>query len=337
MPVTLKDVARHAGVSHKTVSRVVNNQGEISEATRQRVLRAVERLGYKPNRLARGLVTGRTQAVGIIIPDITDPFFPEMILGAESVARERGYNVFLCNTNRDPALELRYVDLLSERQVDGLMIVGSMLGEDGLRTATRGHNAVILTPHIIPDAVLFWLDDLEGGRQIGRHLVELGHQRIGFIEASWRHSANYRCAGLLEALQEGGLPADALLVETISVVSVDAGRQAARDLLARSPAITALACYNDVIAVGALQACRELGKRVPQDLSVTGFDDILEASRSHPPLTTYRFDRHGLGAAMTERLLDMIEHKSKGGDRLVVRGELIVRDSSGPAVCRGAG
>jgi len=330
MRVTLKDVAKLAGVSAKTVSRVVNDQGEISDATRDRVLVAIEELGYRPNRLARSLTTGTTQSVGLIIPDISEPFFPELILGAESVARERGYNVFLCNANRDPELELRYVDLLTERQVDGLMIAGSRLEQEGLKTATQGRSVVILTPYVIPDALLFSIDDFEGGRQAGEYLVSLGHRRIGFIEGTWSRSAKYRSKGLAGAMESAGICSEKLVAGSVSPVCVESGREEALRVLREHPSLTALVCYNDVLALGVLQACAQVGKRVPDDLSVLGFDDIPESSRSAPPLTTVHFDRHHIGVAMMTKLIDVIEGKSDRDERVIIPGRLLVRQSCAP-------
>jgi LacI family transcriptional regulator len=307
---------------------VINNGPRpVSDETRERVVQAIERLGYKPNRLARGLTTGRTHAVGIVIPDISDPFFPELILGAEGVARERGYSVFLCNANRNPELELGYVDLLVERQVDGFMIAGSRLEMEGLKTATDGYNVVILTPYEIPDAVLFSINDFEGGRQIGEYLLSLGHRRIRFVEGTWSGSARNRANGLIKALETAGLSTDDVIAASVSPVTIDEGRRAVVRLLKDDPTITALVCYNDVLALGVLQACAEIGKRVPEDLSVAGFDDIPEASRSQPPLTTFRIDRQDLGEAMMNRLLDIVEGQTKRTERIIVSGRLVIRGS----------
>jgi len=328
MRVTLRDVAELAGVSTKTVSRVVNVQGEISEATRERVLAAIEELGYHPNRLARGLTTGRTQVVGIIIPDISDPFFPELILGAESVARERGYNVFLCNANRDTELELRYIEVLAERQVDGLMVVGSQLDDKGLASTASQNNAVMLTSHVVSGAVLFSIDDMGGTRQVGKYLLGLGHRRIRFIGSAKAGSSSGRLQGLVSAMQEAGVDTEGVDAFSVVPATAEQGRMAALELLEHEPETTAVVCYNDVLAVGVLQACNEVGRRVPQELSVTGFDDIPEASRSWPPLTTVRVDRYSLGVAMIQKLLNVIDSGRSEGDRVVFPVELIVRGST---------
>jgi len=328
MRVTLKDVADVTGVSAKTVSRVVNDLGEISEATRERVLAAIQELGYRPNRLARGLSTGRTQAVGIIIPDISDPFFPELILGAESVARERGYNVFLCNAARDEKLEIDYIEALAERQVDGMMIAGSRQADEGLAATARENNAVILTSHVVPGAVLFSIDDVDGMQQVGEHLLALGHRRICFIGSVKAGSSALRLQGLVRAMQEAAVDTEGVAGYSVEHATAEQGYKVALELLEHESEITAIVCYNDALALGVLHACAEVGRRVPQDVSVVGFDDILEARRSWPPLTTVRVDRQALGVVMMQKLLDVIDGKTAGGDRIVIRGELIERAST---------
>jgi LacI family transcriptional regulator len=329
--VTRKDVAKLAGVSTATVSYVINNGPRpVAQETREKVLRAIDQLGYRPNQLARSLTTGRTRTIGIIIPDISDPFFPQFILGAESVARECGYNVFLCNANRDPRSELSYIALLSERRIDGLIIAGSRLGEEDLRTVTREHNAVVLTPWMLPDAVLFCIDGFEGGLQIGEYLISLGHKRIRYLEGTWVWHASSRYQGLVCAMKDAGIATDHIIATSLSAVTVGTGRKATLQLLEQDPSITALVCYNDVLALGALQACAEVGRHVPEDLSVTGFDDISEASRSHPPLTTIRIDRYNLGTAMMRKLIDIIENASMIGERVMIAGHLVKRASCAP-------
>jgi len=327
MRVTLKDVAKVAGVSIKTVSRVVNNQGEISEATKQRVLDAINQLGYKPNQLARSLITGKTQTIGIIIPDISDPFFPELILGAENVAREQGYNVFLCNANREPDLELKYVELLNQRRVDGLIIAGSRLNTAGLEIAAKVQPSVIMSPYDIPGALLCMIDGFGGGKKLGEYLISLGHRKIGYIEGNWESKNDQRYLGLVSAMQSVGLPTDKVLVETVNPLHFDNGYQIGNQILSNHPEITALVCYNDMVALGVMQGCRAANLRIPEDISITGFDDIPEASRTSPSLTTIRIDRSHLGEQMMARLLDTLEKKEFPTERIVWTGELVIRQS----------
>lgn len=329
--VTARDVAKAAGVSVATVSYVINDGPRpVTEQTRQRVREAIVRLGYRPNRLARGLTTGKTHAVGIVIPNIQDPFYPELISGAENVAHEKGYSVFLCNSNADPQRELFYIDLLSDRQVDGLMLVGSRLDEEGLRTATWNHAAVIQTPYTIAGAALFEIDGLGGARSMGEHLVGLGHRHIRFVDGTWSRSAPLRAEGLRQAMREAGLPTEQVVAASVSKPSVEAGREVAFELFKNEPQMTAVVTFNDLLAIGILQACLEAGIRVPQDLSVAGFDDIAESSRTYPKLTTVRVDRYELGAQMMRTLLNNIEQEKDSAEHVLFAVELVIRNSTAP-------
>lgn len=329
--VTARDVAKAAGVSVATVSYVINNGPRpVTDETRRKVQQVIQELGYRPNRLARGLTTGKTNAVGIVIPSIQDPFYPDLILGAENVAHDHGFSVFLCNSNKDPQREMFYIDLLADRQVDGLMIVGSRLDERELRMAARNHRAVIQTPYTISGAVSFEIDSLAGGRRIGEHLVSLGHRHIRFVEGMWSESAPLRSRGLREAMEAAGLPTEGVMAAAVAKPTVEAGREIALELFAREPEMTAVVCFNDVLAIGVLQACQEKGINVPGDLSVVGFDDIPEAQRTYPPLTTIRVDRCALGAQMMQTLLQLVDSETLEAKRTIFPVDLVVRASTGP-------
>lgn len=331
MKVTRQDVAKLAGVSTATISYVINNGPRpVSEETRKRILDAIEQLNYKPNRLARGLTTGRTQSIGFIIPDISDPFFPELILGAESVARENGYNVFLCNANREPDLERHYVDILTERQIDGLIIAGSRLSKEELEDVARSGNAVILTPFVVPGAISYSLDDFKGGQQAGEYLISLGHRNIKFLEGAWRGSTGNRYRGLVSAMKEAGLDTQKVLVKPIESPTTESGRRSALTLFTKAPSTTAVVCYNDVLALGVLQACSETGRKVPDDLTVVGFDDIPEASRFYPRLTTLQINRHQLGVDMMKKLITCIEIDRLNEEHIIFPLQLVKRETCAP-------
>jgi len=324
----MRDVARKAGVSIKTVSRVVNDQGEISEATRQRVLTAIEELGYRPNVVARSLVSGETLSVALIIPQITDPFFPEVVLGVESVARQRGYSVFLCNTNEDPQQELEYVDVLASKQVDGFILCGSRLNAEQLSQVAARHRVSILTSRKPRSAAVISIPGEAGLCEITSHLVRLGHRAIGHV--GWRVAdESERLDGYCRALQEHGIEVDERRIVCMPRVSIENGRQAAKQLLEQAPEITAISCYNDLTAIGVLQACAELGRKVPDDVAVVGFDDIPLASLVTPALTTMRVPRYRLGEMVMELLLKVIAANGAYEERLYVQPELIVRESCG--------
>jgi len=335
--VTMADVAREAGVSLMTVSRVINNKGEVSPATRQRVLEIIERLGYRPSSIARGLATRRTHTLGLVIPDVGNPFFSDVARGAEQVAYAQSYNVFLCNTDEDPQRELAVLQSLDEKRVDGVVLCSSRLDDHDLRAVLDRHAAVVLVNRRAEPADegseennvgVVMLDDVIGGRMATRHLIDSGHRAIGFLAGPpTSRSGRHRAEGYRVALTAAGQPCDPAWTLPCSA-DVDGGYRAARDLLTAHPELTALFCYNDLVAVGALQACGGLGRRVPDDVAVVGFDDIPLAALVTPPLTTCRVLRYELGMQAMRLLIDQINGHSRAWSEIVLRPELIVRASA---------
>ena len=329
MNVTIRDVAARAGVSVRTVSRVLNNQGEIAADTRERVVTAIDELKYRPSALARSLVSGKTHSIGLIIPKITDPFYPEVVLGVESVAREQNYNVFLCNANEDPQQELEYADVMESKQVDGIILCGSRLNTEQLDHLAAQHRVSMLTSRRPHTAAVIGIQGEVGLFEITSHLIRQGHQAIGHI--GWSvYAENERADGYSRALRENSIIVQDRWNVSVAVVSIETGQQATRRLLEQSPEITAITCFNDLLAFGALQACVELGRRVPQDIAVVGFDDIPYAALANPPLTTMRIPRYALGKMVMEMLLRVIAADGKHQELQLVKPELVVRRSSGP-------
>jgi LacI family transcriptional regulator len=328
--VTIADVAREAGVSLMTVSRVVNDKADVSQATRQRVLQVVERLGYRPSSIARGLATRRTGTLGLVVPDVANAFFANVARGAESHAYARGYNVFLCNTDEDSQREEEVLQSLEEKRVDGVVLCSSRLDDSELSLQLRRFPVLVLVNRLLEsdDVCTVLVDDKAGGRLATDHLLSAGHQAVGFLAGPpLSHSGRQRKAGYRAALTAAGWPYNADLVQHCSP-TVQGGHQAARELLVAHPRLTALFCYNDLVAVGALQACAELGRRVPDDLAVVGYDDIPLANLVTPPLTTCRVPRYKLGELAMQLLLDQIDGSSDQHERVVLQPELIVRVSA---------
>ena len=327
---TMADVARTAGVSQMTVSRVVNGKGDVSEATRQHVLDVIERLGYRPSGIARGLATQRTGTLGLVVPDVANPFFSDVARGVEHVAHAEGYNVFLCNTEEDAERELDVLRSLEEKRVDGLVLCSSRLSEDELLEVVAHHHSVVLVNRrMIGERVRsVLLDDQYGGLLATRHLLQTGHQSVGYLagpEAS--HSGRLRARGYRAALAGAGLPYYADWVRPCAPV-VEGGYEATGDLLETHPDLTALFCYNDLVAVGALHACAEMGLRVPQDVAVVGHDGIPLSAWVTPPLTTCLVPRYELGGQAVQLLLEQIEGSSGGRQEVVLQSELVVRASA---------
>lgn len=332
--VTMADVAREVGVSMMTVSRVINNKGDVSPATRQRVLGAIERLGYRPSGIARGLATRHTGTLGLVVPDVANPFFAEVARGVEQVAYAEGYNVFLCNTDEDPERELDVLGSLEEKRVDGVVLCSSRLESEDIQLVIGAHPAVTLVNRRAADvgqsvgAVL--VDDVAGGRMTTKHLLSRGHCAIGFLSGpSGSRSGQGRLQGYRETLADAGTVASPAWVRDCPPVA-DAGREAALRLLTQAPELTALLCYNDLVAVGALRACAESGRRVPEDLAVVGFDDIPLAALVTPSLTTCRVPRHELGVRAVQLLLRQIQGGLPDPEELevVLQPKLVVRASA---------
>jgi LacI family transcriptional regulator len=326
----MADVAREAGVSSMTVSRVINGRGAVSPATRQRVLEVIGRLGYRPSGIARGLATKRTGTLGLVVPDVANPFFSDVARGVEHVAYAEGYNVFLCNTEEDPRRELAALESLEEKRVDGLVLCSSRLDEDELRAAVTWYPSVVLVNRRLDGARVqsVLVDDEAGGKLATQHLIRAGHRAIGLLAGpAVSHSGLQRGQGYRAAMSGAGLvPCPAWVRHCAPVVA--GGGAATRTLLADSPEVTALFCHNDLVAVGAVQACGELGLRVPGDVAVVGYDDIPLSALVTPPLTTCRVPRKELGAEAIRLLMDQIRCNSAEYDEVVLQPQLIVRESA---------
>lgn len=328
--VTMAEVAREAGVSLMTVSRVVNNKGEISDTTRQRVQEVIDRLGYRPSDIARGLVTDRTCTIGLVVPDNSNPYFSEVARGVEHVAYAEGYNVFLCNTEENEQREMAVLQSLEEKRVDGVVLCSSRLNDDNLNRALAHHGAVVMINRKIEQNSLgmILVDDENGGFMTMQHLIQRGHHKIGIIAGPKKsYGGQQRDKGFRLALEMAGIPYHPEWKRHCGPV-VDSGREAAYDLLSNYSELTAIACFNDLNAVGALQACVQLGIRVPDDIAIVGYDDIPLASLVTPALTTCRVPMYQLGQQAMRLLLAHISANSEDHENILVKPELIVRASA---------
>lgn len=335
--MTLADVARRAGVSAATASRVINDSAKpVDEGLRQRVLRAVEELRYVPNAQARMLARAERGAVGVIVHDVSDPYFAEITRGLQRVATDRGILLVICNSYRDPGREQQYVELLSAQRASAIVLAGSgyhdVRATKDLNTALRqyeqggGRVAVIGRHELTGDAVQ--PANLDGARQAGTYLLGLGHRVIGVLAGPKELTTTTdRLTGLRQACREAGVTLPPRRIAYADFTR-DGGAQATISLLDANPTITALIAHNDSLAIGAIAAARTRGVRVPEDLSVIGFDDMPIAQDVTPSLTTVRLPLVDMGA----RALTMaLSTKPAGPARVeAVAAELVVRDSAGP-------
>jgi LacI family transcriptional regulator len=327
---TIREVAESAGVSYATVSHVINNTRLVSPETRERVIAAMDALNYRPNALARSLRQGKTNTLGLVLPDSANPFFAEISRSIEDEAFKKGYSVFLCNTELDTQRELFYVDVLSKKQVDGIIFVAAGDQADSLEFLVGRNMPVVMVDRDVPnvevDAVL--TDNQLGGYLATRHLLELGHQRIACISgpSSITPSAE-RMIGYRKALEESGLSYDEKLVLR-GDYHAQSGMEITHSILKMNPRPTAIFALNDLMALGALRAAAEAGCSVPGDLAVVGYDDLEIARFTNPPLTTIAQPKKEIGVKAIELLVDRISRKDRAPSRLVLPPELIVRRST---------
>jgi len=327
--VTITDVAREAGVSTQTVSRVLNNKGEITPKTRRLVTDVIQRLGYRPNAIARSLVTRRTLSLGLVVPDIANPFFPEIARGAEDVALERGYNMFLCNTIEQAEREVGVLRLLEQKRVDGVVVCSARLPDEQLLPLLRRQQAVVLVNRSTAPEIAgtVRVDDAHGSAQVVGHLRARGRVRLGMLAGPANSfSGRERRRGFVDALRAAGAAQEPSRIVACAP-TLDGGYQAAKTMLSADRSVDALVCYNDLVAVGVLQACHDLGVRVPDDVAVVGCDDILLASLMTPALTTVRVSKYEIGAAAVRMLLGRIEGANERSE-VVIQPELIIRASA---------
>ena len=332
MAVTMRDVAQKAGVSIKTVSRVVNNQGEISEATRQQVLAVIEELGYRPSRLARALVTRQTHTVGLLVSDITNPFFPKVARGIMDVAQSKGYNTFLCNTDGNAEQELSLLESLADHGVDGIICYPTYNSDENLNAFVKTYGPVVVINHFFdhPNVSQIIVNNSQGARLAVDHLVDKGHTAIAMLTGVRDPSLDNvrRIQGFREALEANNLPVNETWLVPSDAPTYDCGYEGAKKLLVEQPQVTAIFAYNDLLALGALQACRELGRRIPEDIAIVGFDDIVWATQSVPALTTVRIDKYELGRQATNRLFDMLDHPNPPYPLIRINVDLVIRQST---------
>lgn len=327
---TIEDVARLAGVSRQTVSRAMNDKSEISPETKERVMQAIRQLGYQPNRLAQGMVTQRTKTVGLVMPDITNLFFPEVARGVQDAARQHDYNVLLCNTDDNPQEELKMLDSLVAHQVDGIILISSIADAVDLNRFADSFSPLVILNRVIEHAHVncVMVDNVRGGFLATEHLISLGRQKIGMIaNQTYKHSQTRRVQGYREALLHNGLTLDDSLVVG-TVPTLQGGYKAMRQLFGQDGDVTAVFAYNDLIGLGAIRACRDLGKQVPGDIAIIGFDDIGMAAMSTPSLSSIRVDKYAMGEQAMLRLLAMLDNPQVSFDTIHLDVELIVREST---------
>lgn len=330
---TINDVARRAGVSTMTVSRVINNSSYVSQKTRERVEQAIAELGYVPNALARNLHFKQSRTIALVLADITNPFFTTIARGVEDIASEQGYSVIFCNTDESQIEETRYINILLQNQIGGVLLVPASGGEASVTLLReRGIPVVVLdrrVREVYVDTVR--CDSEQGAYELIQHLLGLGHRNIAVLGGPQTVStAIDRVAGYYRALADGGLDANAALVYYAHFTQ-ESGYQMTQQVLASQPRPTALFATNNFIAIGAFGALREAGLRVPEDISVVAFDDLPPTLVIDPFLTVAAQPAYEMGQKAVELLLARLTDKTSAEPQeIVLPTQMIVRRSSGP-------
>jgi len=330
--VSIRDVAAAAGVSVATVSRVLSPATAdvpMRKETRDKVVRAIDELGYRPNDLARALLHHRTAAIGLVVPDISNPYYPPLVRGVEDVASSRGYRVVLCNTDRDPAKITGYLDTLIKTRVDGIVVAGGGWADVPDRTAVLGRyrtGLVAVGRHLTAHPSVR-IDNVAASRAAAEHLIGLGHRRIAFVGGpASSTTVQDRAQGFRDALKASGLDGRAPVVR-YGDFTEESGYELTREMLRLARPPTALLCANDRVALGAYAAAADTACRIPDDVSVVGFDDTPIARYVRPTLTTVAIPTYEMGSAAMRLLLAQFE--GDGGPALeTMPTRLVVRDSA---------
>lgn len=333
MSVNRKQVAAYASVSEATVSYVINNGPRpVALETRERVLNAIRELGYSPSSVARNLRTQRTTTIGLLLPDITNPFYSEVAQVIENTCFTRGYTIILCNSSRSQQHEQDYVNVLRSQRAEGVILIPTGASTEAIEQLRDAHVYTVVLEYEFDNAFCIVIDEFRGGLLLTQHLLELGHRRIGcIVSVGDSSSSKARFDGYKKALTEAGIsPAESLIVYTEPEI---ASSEAATFVLLEQPnPPTAIIVHNDTLTLGALSAIRKRGLRVPEDISVVGYDNIVESAFYHPPLTTIDYPKRQMGEEAVSLLFDLIQQQGQTimPFTKILPVELIKRESTAP-------
>lgn len=330
--VTHKDVAERAGVSVATVSYVLNNGPRpVAPETRVRVEEAIAELGYYPNELARSLRLQQSSTIGLILPNVMNPVFGEIAHELENICTQEGFLVLLCNSDRQHDREEHFIQMLRAKQVDGVVITPHREPVALIKPLLEARIPVIVLEHDLPGVHCIMLDELQGGRIATQHLIELGHRRIALLRRKPTSAlSTQRIRGYQQALADAHIPYDPTLIVECDAGQA-AGAQAMQQFLAHPEPPTAVFTHNDVLAMGALHTIHCAGLRVPEDISVVGYDDITSAAYFSPPLTTVRSPKAEMGVLAARTILQLVRRKDPlPVQTITLPVELVVRASTAP-------
>lgn len=336
MAVTIKDVARRAGVSHSTVSRALRGSSLISIETTERIRQAACDLGYQPSAAARSLKTNQTQVLGVVVSSMDDPFFGEILQGIEEAAQSKGYRLFIAASQRDPQREKTIVQAMREHRVDGLIICStSFSATQSKQFSDYGIPIVVINNQAAEDyRYSIYHDDVDGSRQVTRYLIELGHQKIAYLGNSLSGRTTMdRLSGFRQEMETAGLPIPTEYIYQAAGGGPENGIDGLDHFLDLPDRPTALVCFNDMMAIGALKGLHQAGIAVPEDFSLAGFDNIIFSAYTHPPLTTFDQPKRYLGTEAARLLLGLLNPSLERGlcgrpSIQKIKGKLLVRKTT---------
>lgn len=334
MKVTIEDVAKEAGVSITTVSRVINNNYPVKDETRKRVEEAIAKLNFHPNILARGLINQKTDTVGIIVPSNTNQFFPIVVKGIDSVLRKKGYTIYLCDSDNSEDEEIRYVKSLLSRVVDGIIVIDPQtsnmkngfyerISKEVPLVCINGYNDGI-------DCNFILNNEETGAVEAMEYLISLGHRKIAFVRGEKSYSYDLKERVYNEVLDKHGYGEYKKIINVgygNKYNTVDATMEAIQQVLNNYNPPTAFFACNDIMALGVLNACKRSGLNIPEDISVVGFDNIIASNLTEPKITTVDQNMYALGESAAQMLLKHINKNTNKSERIVLNTKLIIRDS----------
>jgi LacI family transcriptional regulator len=333
--VTIRDVARVAKVHPGTVSRALNEETRalVSPKTAERVIRAANQVGYRPNRIARGLKTHRSHTIGVLIPDITNPLFPPILRGIEDRLDSAGYTSLIVNTDNDPERERVHMEAMRARQVDGFIAATARLDRELLEELHATGTPLVLVNRSLEDGRVptVTVNDRQGIGLAVEHVVSLGHERIGHVAGPQNLSTGHRRhVGFIDAMRAAGLEAPAEHVRFGAFFTEEAGARACGELLDARVELTAIVAANDLLAIGCYDALETRGLGCPEDISIVGFNDMPFVDRLRPPLTSVRVPQREIGNVAADLLLEQLGNGGETTKEILLEPTLIVRGSTAP-------
>lgn len=338
MPTTIKDIAKRAGVAHSTVSRALRGSHLISNQTAERVRQAALELDYHPSAVARSLKTNSTRVLGVVVSSIDDPFFSEIVQGIEDTAQSNGYSLFIAASQRDPLREQKIVQAMMEHRTDGIIICSTSFGiEQSRELLANGRPIVVVNNQAVEDyRYSIYHDDVDGSRQVTRHLIDLGHKKIAYLGNSLSgRTTQDRLSGFQQEMEAGRLSIPASYIFQVPGGDPENSLEGLDHFLALPNRPTAIFCYNDMLAIGVLNGLQQAGFQVPEDFSIAGFDNIVFSAYTNPPLTTLDQPKRFIGAEAARLILALLkspcdESVSAESRIQILKGRLLVRQSTSP-------